>query len=201
MDKPVKLNIGAGKTYLPGFVNIDISDVADISMDIGTTALPFDNDSVDVVFSHHTLEHVENYLFALSEIHRVLKHGSYLFVGLPYLTLTKYNLVNPYHLHHFNEFSFDFFDPRKLKGSAVEENQIYFQKGFHRFHYLGKFKKLPSFMQNWCRNHLFNVVKKIDFAVMAIKPGHEAVTMKKENQLMAEFDQHLNGRKKYPKKS
>ncbi len=197
MNKVIKLNIGAGKTYLPGFINIDISEVADISMDIGTTALPFDDNSVDVIFSHHTLEHVENYLFALSEIHRVLKHGCYLFVGLPYLTLTKYNLVNPYHLHHFNEFSFDFFDPKKIKGSAVEENQIYFQKGFHHFHYMGIFKMLPDFMKSWCRNHLFNVVKKIDFAVMAIKPGGKDVEVKSGDQLIKEFNHYLNSRKKY----
>ena len=87
-------------------------------MDLGRDKLPFENDTVDLIFSYHTLEHIPDYLFALSEIHRVLKHGGLFLVGLPYVTLTEYHLVNPYHLHNFNEFSFDFFDAKRLKGSA-----------------------------------------------------------------------------------
>lgn len=111
----VKLNIGAGVTYIPGFVNIDISTQADITLDLGKDRLPFDDNSVDLIVSYHTLEHVSDYLFALSEIHRVLKHGGRFLVGLPYVTLTEYHLVNPYHLHNFNEYSFDFFDVDKNK--------------------------------------------------------------------------------------
>lgn len=107
-DKEIRLNLGDSQTYIPGFINIDISPLADINMDLGTDALPFSTSSVSVVFSSHTLEHIPNYLFCLSEIHRVLMHGGKLFLGLPYVTLTEYNLVNPYHLHYFNEFSFDF---------------------------------------------------------------------------------------------
>ena len=108
MDE-VKLNLGAGQTYLPGFCNIDVCPWADVQLDFGTDRLPFEDSSVDCVFSHHTLEHVPDYLHILGEIHRILRHGGRLLVGLPYVTSTKYHLVNPYHLHNFNEFSFDFF--------------------------------------------------------------------------------------------
>ncbi len=130
----VKLNIGAGLTYIPGFHNIDVSPNADIVIDLSKQPLPFEDGSVDLVFSYHCLEHVEDYLFALSEIYRVLKHGGVFLIGVPYVTLTEYNLVNPYHKHHFNEFSFDFFDAGRLKGSAIEKNDILFKKIYHRFH-------------------------------------------------------------------
>jgi predicted SAM-dependent methyltransferase len=123
--KQLKLNIGAGQTYIPGFVNIDLSDRANISLDLSKDRLPFEDSSVDLVFSYHTLEHIPDYLFVISEIHRVLKHGGHFLVGLPYVTLTEYNLVNPYHLHNFNEFSFDFFDRAKLKYSAAESNPVF----------------------------------------------------------------------------
>ena len=61
-------------------------------------------------------------------------------MGVPYVTLTEFNLVNPYHLHNFNEHSFDFFDPDRLRGSAAEEHEISFKKAFHRFHYTREFK-------------------------------------------------------------
>jgi SAM-dependent methyltransferase len=195
----VRLNIGAGQTYIRGFKNIDISNKADISLDLGKSKLPFEDNSVDLVFSYHCLEHVPDYLFALSEIYRVLKHGGRFLVGLPYVTLTEFHLVNPYHLHNFNEFSFDFFDPKKLKGSAVEENTILFRKIFHRFHYIGKFKFLPSPLQSWSRRHLFNVVRKIDYGLVAIKRMDEEVPSYDKQVLLQQFDECLHSRIAYEK--
>lgn len=190
------LNIGAGQTYIPGFVNIDLCEWADISLDLGKDRLPFEDSSVDLAFSYHTLEHIPNYLFALSEIHRVLKHGAHFLVGVPYVTLTEYNLVNPYHLHNFNEFSFDFFDQAKLKFSAAESNTVLFQKVFHRFHYMGVFRYLFQPLQTWSRRHLFNVVQKIDFGLLAIKDT-TSLPVSSEKELLQEFDWCLNARIPY----
>ncbi len=167
-----RLNIGASQTKLDGFVNVDVAPWADVSLDLGSDVLPFEDDSVDLVFSYHTLEHVPDYLFALGEIYRVLKHGAPLLIGLPYVTLTEVHLVNPYHLHNFNEFSFDFFETGKLRNSASENvtnRPIEFKKAFHRFHYMGVANVLPEPGKRWARRHLFNVVRKIDFGLVAVK--------------------------------
>ena len=192
----IKLNLGASSTYIPGFVNIDISPKADIVLDLGKDRLPFADNSVEVVFSYHTLEHIPDYLFALSEIFRVLKHGGRLLVGVPYVTLTEYNLVNPYHLHNFNEYSFDFFDFDKLKGSASEENPIFFKKVFHVFHYIGVYRFLLEPLRTWCRRHLFNVVRKIDFGLVAIKDTDEILDLN-EREIKKEFDVCINSRLPY----
>ncbi|MEL6445532.1 MAG: class I SAM-dependent methyltransferase [Bacteroidota bacterium] len=172
---PTHVNIGAGASYLPGFANVDIADHAEISLNLSTDPLPFETSSVDVVYSAHTLEHVDDYLFALSEIHRVLRHGGQFFLEVPYVTLTKYNLVNPYHKHHFNEFSFDFFHVDKLKGSAVEENPVLFEKVFHVFHPQGGFRFVPPPLSGWCRAHLFNTTRAISFGLLAIKSPHRRI--------------------------
>jgi len=193
------INIGAGATHIPGFVNIDVAQRADISLDLNDSPLPFDDNSVDLAFSYHTLEHVENYLFALGEIHRVLKHGAPFLVGLPYVSLTYWHQVNPYHLHDFNEDSFDFFDPNKLQGSAVEDESgrspITFTKVFHRFHYIGAFHLVPPPLKGWARAHLLNTVRKIDFGLLAVKeraPVHGDPRVLKE-----EFDRLLASRRPY----
>jgi SAM-dependent methyltransferase len=196
----VKLNLGAGQTYLPGFCNIDACPWADVQLDFGTDRLPFEDSSVDCVFSHHTLEHVPDYLHILGEVHRILRHGGRLLVGLPYVTSTMYHLVNPYHLHNFNEFSFDFFEPGKLKGSASEANGILFRKVFHRFNgYLGVFRWTPDPLRTWCRNHLFNVVRFIDFGLYAIKPPHEDLQIMPGDaeRMKQEFDDCLRHRLAY----
>lgn len=195
-DAIVKINLGATSTYIPGFVNIDISPKADLCLNLSKDRLPFEDNSVDKIFTSHTLEHIPDYLFCLSEIYRVLKHGGSFLVGVPYVTLTDYNLVNPYHLHNFNEFSFDFFDPDKLKGSAAEENPICFRKVFHRFYYIGVFKMLPDPIRTWCRRHLFNVVREIDFGLVAIKNINEVPKFDKQ-KMISDYMACLNSRVPY----
>ena len=144
---------------------------------MGEDRLPFDDGSVDLVFTYHTLEHVPDLLHALEEIARVLKPGGLLLVGVPYVTSTEFHLVNPYHLHNFNEHFFRFFDD--LQGSAAEDDRIQLSQTWIRYHYMGLFKLLPGPLKRWCRRHLFNVVNRIDLAVVkgrgATAPDQEAV--------------------------
>lgn len=164
----VRLNIGAGITYLPGYTNIDLSPKADISMDLSRDRLPFDDNSVDVVFSYHTLEHIPNYLHVLGEIHRVLKDLGRLYIGVPYATDT-HNLSNPYHVHYFTESSFRFFDRRKDKGSAVETNKVVFREVFCCTCYKWPFLLLPGFLARIARRYMLNVASRINYGLLAIK--------------------------------
>ncbi len=173
--RPYQLNLGAAKTFIPGFVNIDIHERADLSLDLGVERLPFPDNSVRTVVSHHTLEHVGDYLFALGEIDRVLEHDGELLLSLPYATLTEYHMVNPYHHHNFNERSFDFFDPLLLKGSAAEDGAIEFRRVLVRFTYMGYYGVAPRWLRTWARRHMLNVVRQFDIALVAIKDPTRAV--------------------------
>jgi len=192
----IKLNIGAGITYIPGFINIDLSEKADISLNLNHDRLPFNDNCVDVVYSNHTLEHFDDYLFAIGEIHRVLKHGGKLLLSVPYLTLTQYNLVNPYHKQNFNEYSFDFFDPDKLLNSAAEDGQILYRKICHRFTYLPDFANKPQEEKDWARRHYFNVVREIAFGVLAIKEKNSDLKINSNisDQLLEEYDLYTASR-------
>ena len=173
-----RLNVGAGASYLPGFTNVDIAPHAEVTLDLSRDRLPFEDGSVDLIFSYHTLEHVDDYLHALGEIHRVLRHGGVFLLGVPYVSSTEFHQVNPYHRVNFSEHSFRFFQPAVsgtggLKGSAVEENPILFRKVFYRCHYRGLFHLTPPPLRSWCRRHLLNVVRKIDFGLIAVKDPAE----------------------------
>ena len=60
-----KLNIGAGITFLPGFVNIDISPKADLQVDLNRERLPFESNSIELIFTYRYLEHLDKHLFAI----------------------------------------------------------------------------------------------------------------------------------------
>lgn len=53
-----KLHIGCGRYHLEGWVNIDIREIkgVDVICDI-TQGLPFEEESVDLIFSEHVFEH------------------------------------------------------------------------------------------------------------------------------------------------
>jgi predicted SAM-dependent methyltransferase len=65
----MKLHIGTGKNYLPGFTNIDIfsSVRADVYADM--TALPFDRGSVDLIYACHVLEHAHRHMVLATLTH------------------------------------------------------------------------------------------------------------------------------------
>jgi SAM-dependent methyltransferase len=195
-QNPIRLHIGSGQTRIEGFVNIDQLPGTDLCMDLNTTRLPFKDGSVDCVFGYHALEHFDNYLFVLGEIWRVLRHGGRLLIEVPYVTLSEYNLVNPYHKQHFSEHSFDFFEIGKLKSSANEDSPILFTKGWHRFHYLPEFEHVPEPERSHARRHMFNVVRAIDFGLYAVKPPETLLELKPgmEEALEAEFERHFGAR-------
>jgi SAM-dependent methyltransferase len=198
--KDIKLHLGCGKTRLDGFVNIDAVPGCDLQLDLNREVLPYADGSVECIFAYHTIEHLEDYLFALYEIWRVLRHGGRFLMGVPYVTLTEFNLVNPFHKRNFNEFSFDFFEHGKLKGCANETNPILFTKAWHRFNYLSEFELLPDTVREFSRRHLFNVVRSIDFGVYAVKPPCSKIEILETSakELEAEFDRCLNLRRRNP---
>lgn len=78
-DKPLRLNIGAGETVIPGFTAIDRK--------LGTEAfpLPYADNSVDEIRCSHMLEHLSyrDADAALTEWNRVLKPGGRLRLSVP----------------------------------------------------------------------------------------------------------------------
>ena len=54
--EPLRLNVGAGQSRIPGFVNVDISPRADVSLDLGRDRLPFEDGAVDLVVGRGATE-------------------------------------------------------------------------------------------------------------------------------------------------
>lgn len=79
-----RLNIGCGSRLLPGFVNLDLEAGADRRLDV-THGLPWDDGSVDAIYSEHFIEHVSqaDALHLLIECRRVLAPGGRLRIATP----------------------------------------------------------------------------------------------------------------------
>lgn len=86
---PERLNIGGGNWYQRGWHNVDLyahPAFADIALDFRVDArLPIADNTLDVVFSSHVIEHVDDETVAamVGEAHRILRPGGVLRLATP----------------------------------------------------------------------------------------------------------------------
>lgn len=106
-----RINIGSGPgtENIEGTLRIDlIPNWCDSVCDIRREKLPVEDGTIEYIECHQTLEHIqlnEDFLFAIKEMHRVLKEGGILDITVPHkdseMAYDSYE-----HTRYFNESSF-----------------------------------------------------------------------------------------------
>lgn len=87
MREIIKLNLGCGPDVRPGFRNIDVVWRPGVfTYDLSNFPWPFDDGEVDYVVANHFLEHTEDLLRTLCEVHRILRPGGVFEIEVPYAT-------------------------------------------------------------------------------------------------------------------
>ena len=82
----MKLHLGCGSRYIPGYVHIDVVDFPHINMIHSIESLPmFNDESCDIIYACHVLEHFhkKQTLPVLKEWLRVLKKDGVLRISVP----------------------------------------------------------------------------------------------------------------------
>lgn len=103
-------------------------ETADLSMDgvdhnVDLQQLPFDNDSYDVLFASHVLEHVSDDEKAILEIRRILKPTGIAILPVPLIAekTIEYPEPNPHESFHVRAPGFDYFERYERHFSKVEQ--------------------------------------------------------------------------------
>lgn len=118
------------------YITADIeSPLAKVKMDIHE--IPFEDNSVDIIFCNHVLEHVDDDLRALSEMRRVLRPGGWailqvpFFYPLPKTTYEDKNIIDPKEREkafgqddHVRMYGEDYADRLASSGFNVVEERI-----------------------------------------------------------------------------
>ena len=95
----IKLDIGC-RTQRRDVIGIDPylvpSDGVKAALDAG---LPFKDNSVDVIYAYHVLEHAPDLMKAMEELWRVCKEGSLVYVRVPHASSSYVTWVDPTHRH------------------------------------------------------------------------------------------------------
>jgi predicted SAM-dependent methyltransferase len=86
VSSPIRLHLGCGEKYIPGFVHVDVLPYDHVDHIAQVDSLDFiDDQSVDLIYASHLLEHFgrHEYLGVLGEWFRVLRGGGVLRLGVP----------------------------------------------------------------------------------------------------------------------
>lgn len=110
------LHLGCGRTKRPGAIGADINPAsdADVRCDLDAPAFPFATGTFEYVICEHVLEHLENVIKVMEEIHRVSKPDATVLVQVPHFSSVHY-YADPTHKHPFALHSFDYF----VEGAAL----------------------------------------------------------------------------------
>jgi SAM-dependent methyltransferase len=108
----VIVNLGCGKTRIPGSIGVDrvaIPGSVDVVHNLNVTPYPFPDESVDEVHFYHVLEHLDDPVAKLEEIHRILKPGGVLHMRVPHFSSSG-AFTDITHKRPFSYYSFDCFE-------------------------------------------------------------------------------------------
>ncbi|HVX84069.1 MAG TPA: methyltransferase type 11 [Phycisphaerae bacterium] len=111
--KPLRLNLGAGPNPLPGFYSLDHLPLptTDILADLNDPLDLLPDRSVAELHTRHTLEHIDNFLPLMQELHRILRPDASLHIIVPHFS-NPLAWSDPTHVRFFGLYTFYYFvDP------------------------------------------------------------------------------------------
>jgi SAM-dependent methyltransferase len=106
------LDIGCGMRKKPGAIGLDCNPAtqADVIHSLEVFPYPFPDSEFDLVYADNSLEHLDNVIGALEEIHRITKGGATVKIIVPYFRAHwAYN--DPTHKRFFSSETMYHFDP------------------------------------------------------------------------------------------
>ena len=111
-NQPKILDLGCGKKKRPGAIGVDYSDRhnADIIHNLNVFPYPLKDNEFDVIYLDNVLEHLDDPMRVMEEVHRICKAGGEVKVIVPYFR-SLWAFIDPTHQHFFTVDSFAFYDP------------------------------------------------------------------------------------------
>jgi SAM-dependent methyltransferase len=104
------LHLGSGRKYHPDAVNIDLvaSTKPDIVHDLDQLPWPLPSGAFREVWAYDVLEHLDDLVAVMEEIHRVCAPGARVKITVPHYSCSN-AFTDVTHRHYFSRFSFGYF--------------------------------------------------------------------------------------------
>lgn len=122
------LDLGCGKRKVKGSIGMDISSQsdADVIHDLNKFPYPFKKNTFNTIHSYDCLEHLDDVIKVMEEIHRIAKPEAKVFITVPHFS--SHNFYSDLtHQHPFAVRSFDFFSPDESSVIKYYQPKIQFR--------------------------------------------------------------------------
>ena len=119
-EKINKLNLGCGENIKDGYINLDFrqNDNIDVVHDLNNYPWPFKINSFNEIIAYNVIEHLDNFILAMEEIHRISRDNALIKISVPYWN-SSFAYIDPTHKKGFHELSFSFFDSNSKYGKEI----------------------------------------------------------------------------------
>tara|TARA_Y100000589_G_scaffold18035_1_gene14978 strand:- start:2665 stop:3216 length:552 start_codon:yes stop_codon:yes gene_type:complete len=126
--KKLVLDLGCGKKKRDGTIGVDFNTRLEgiINHNLNEFPYPFDSETVDKVYIDNCIEHLDNPLRVMEEIHRMLKKGGEVKVIVPYFR-SPYAFHDPTHKTFYTTESFSYYDPEHPICIRYDYTKAYFK--------------------------------------------------------------------------
>ena len=164
------LDLGCGPNKTPGAIGLDKAKIqgVDIVHDLEKFPYPFKDNEIDKVISTHCVEHIDNFVGLMEEIHRICKPNAEIKFIVPYYT-SKDFFTDFTHKHAFTEHTFNYFDDNHPYSYYSKAR---FKVEHVKFQYSAIGRWIP--IRRILRHYLFNIVDHLEFTLRVIKEDKKA---------------------------
>ncbi|MCX6809681.1 MAG: methyltransferase domain-containing protein [Candidatus Berkelbacteria bacterium] len=135
------LNFGSGERRIKNAFNVDVNEYCkpDLVWDLNKTPYPFEKNRFEKVYCYDILEHLDDLLSVMGELHRICKPSAKIIIEAPHFSFVN-AYTDPTHKHFFSLGSFDYFTEsnqwkyyteNKFRFKPIKK-KIVFQKGLFK---------------------------------------------------------------------
>ncbi len=106
----MKLNLGSGRDYKEGFINIDYNKnlKAEVYHDLREMPYPFKDNTFSYIYASHIIEHFREPLDVLKELWRISKHKGIIHIKVPHWSYVG-SVIDLTHRSYYSALSFNQF--------------------------------------------------------------------------------------------
>lgn len=162
-----KLNLGCGRARKQGYVNLDSCKVVnpDVLWDLNKFPYPFEDNTFEEILAYAILEHLEDTVKVMEELHRISKAGARVKIKVPYWASYGF-ATDPTHKSMFTEATFEYFTGEADYGFITEAryNILRIDRIYHP-----KLKWVPTFIKKRLRLILNEIVIGLDVEMEVVK--------------------------------